>query len=205
MTAGGRPGLPGARAVRSRPRSGARGDDGQRFLRLSVARVAAAVHRHGLRHLRTRPYTPARTARPSASSRPAAAGPTAWPTHRAPTARGRWAAGSGGITVADPTARLAPPAGQPCLTPLWSVQQLIVPKPARESRASRIRSAELPLNVSSWNVSVRRAARRSRTSCPKGRSARSRDSSRANSLSMAARQYRRMLTPFSSAIALSRR
>ena len=47
-------------------------------------------------------------ARPSALSRSSCgAGPTAWPTHRAPTVPGRSPAGCGGITVAVPMARLA--------------------------------------------------------------------------------------------------
>ena len=60
---------------------------------------------HDLRHLRTRPSTPAPMARPNASSSSCCtAGPMPSPTRRAPTARAPSPAGSGGITVVAPTA-----------------------------------------------------------------------------------------------------
>ena len=65
---------------------------------------ATALHRAGARHIRTRPYTPRPTAKPSGSSRPACAnGPTPAPIPPPPSGPKPCSPGSSTTTTADHT------------------------------------------------------------------------------------------------------
>ena len=76
----------------------------------------------GLRHLRTRPYTPRTNGKAERSSRPCSgSGPTATSTRPAPTAPVPFRLAA--VVQPKATPRLArwPPTRQPRLTPLWSL------------------------------------------------------------------------------------